>query len=122
MVMTDLDAARIAPGPAKHEYQPQAVPDKGTQGIPVLDMEECTPLTKHPAFVILLDTKALPQMNLANAFPQQLQGGFIKWTGIHKPLCDAPAQISIPPVNRFVITGALCYGDGQGQLKPGIVL
>ncbi len=31
MVMANFDATCIAPGPAEHEHQPQAVPDNGTQ-------------------------------------------------------------------------------------------
>jgi len=59
-------------------------------------MKKGTPLAKYLALSSSFYTQALPQVDLANARPQQLQGCFINRTGIHIPLSDAARQISMP--------------------------
>jgi hypothetical protein len=116
--MADFNPARIPPGPPVHQYQPQAIADKGTQGIPVLDMEKSTPLAKDLALILSFYTQSQLQMNLANARLQQLQGGIINRAGSHMPLSNVPAQISILSITGFVITGVLCYGGSEALIMP----
>ena len=113
MVVTNLDAARVAPGPAMQQYQPQAVVNNGTQRIPVFDMEKIAALAKHLALIVTLDPQTLPQMNLANTLLQQFQRQIIMRAGAHMPLSNVSARISIHAGtihHRFVITRVICYG------------
>jgi hypothetical protein len=72
------DLARIAPRPLMQQNQPQAVANKGTQCMPVFDMEEIPALTENLALIVTLDTETLPEMGPAYSLLQQCIGRIIE--------------------------------------------
>ena len=82
-VFADTDIQGITPPTPVQKKQAQDTAHQGMNGVPVLDVEKITALTKDPLFVIRLDAKALTQVHPANTFLKPCAGLLVHICCIH---------------------------------------